>query len=520
MNIVMLHHHLNHGGVTRVIANHLRSLDAALSEKISVLVLHGGRCDAWDHRLADALTRIDLSIDAIDGLDYHKFTNVDCDAIVLALESRLRTGGFASEDTILHIHNHTLGKNARVSLAVAKLSAAGWPLLCQLHDFAEDFRPANYLHLEEVMGESLETALYPNGAHCHYATLNGRDHARLLSAGLDADHLHFLPNPVPDFPPLPDAASAGTKLGERFQVPPDSHNVLYPVRGIQRKNLGEFVLWSVVAPKHWRFLLTLAPENEAELPQYNYWKQLARSLELPVCWETGGEGGLSFHENLAVADEVITTSVTEGFGLAFLECWKAGRPLIGRDLPEITKDFVAQGLELSALDSKVLVPTAWLDIAGVKASFVESFQRIAADYCERELFSAADLEDAFAAKTENGLIDFADLHVAGQRAVIERLHTEQQAGAQFLALNPRMAEVFESKTDSSAVITNNRNVAEKSFSVQAIGQRLLGVYRRILAGDVSATAPATSISPRQLLAEYLSPQQFQLVRRPFVDESQ
>jgi hypothetical protein len=40
-----------------------------------------------------------------------------------------------------------------------------------------------------------------------------------------------------------------------------------------------------------------------------------------------------------VADLVITTSVLEGFGFAYLEPWIADRAVIGRSIPMITPDF-------------------------------------------------------------------------------------------------------------------------------------------------------------------------------------
>ena len=43
-----------------------------------------------------------------------------------------------------------------------------------------------------------------------------------------------------------------------------------------------------------------------------------------------------------VADLVITTSVLEGFGFAYLEPWILDRAVIGRSIPFITPDFQSQ----------------------------------------------------------------------------------------------------------------------------------------------------------------------------------
>ncbi len=45
MNLVIVHHHLNRGGVTQVILNHLRSLHEAGAREIfdRIVILYGGR---------------------------------------------------------------------------------------------------------------------------------------------------------------------------------------------------------------------------------------------------------------------------------------------------------------------------------------------------------------------------------------------------------------------------------------------------------------------------------------------
>ncbi|MCG8451487.1 MAG: hypothetical protein MI725_18125, partial [Pirellulales bacterium] len=49
MQLAILHHHLNSGGVTRVVQNHLLSLAAVVTSELPerVLLLHGGRAVGW-----------------------------------------------------------------------------------------------------------------------------------------------------------------------------------------------------------------------------------------------------------------------------------------------------------------------------------------------------------------------------------------------------------------------------------------------------------------------------------------
>ena len=58
---------------------------------------------------------------------------------------------------------------------------------------------------------------------------------------------------------------------------------------------------------------------------------------------------------IRVADLVITTSVLEGFGFAYLEPWVLDRVVVGRSIPFITPDFQAQGMKLGHLYNVLIV---------------------------------------------------------------------------------------------------------------------------------------------------------------------
>ena len=139
---------------------------------------------------------------------------------------------------MLHVHNHSLGKNRALPRVVPRLAASGYGMLLQIHDFAEDFRPENYRNL----GRPAPEMLYPQASNVHYAVLNGRDRAILAAAGADPARLHLLPNPVLDVNRLPERSAARVKLHERFGVAPGDRYLLYPVRCIRRKNVGEALL--------------------------------------------------------------------------------------------------------------------------------------------------------------------------------------------------------------------------------------------------------------------------------------
>jgi len=295
MTVLIVHYHLRAGGVTRIIHSQAEALKL-LGHR--VIVASSGPVGG-----IDAETILEPS------LDYQSEGAVDPRQL------------FATRADCWIIHNPTLGKNTGFPELIERASAAGIRLLLQCHDFAEDGRPANYTLLNR------SPKLYPAAPHIHYALINRRDQQLLKDAGIPGDRCRYLPNAV-----VPPHASAET---------PNNTLVFYPVRGIRRKNLGELCLLAAHAPAGVRFAVALAPENLDWMAIHDRWADFARDLNLPV--EFNVVRNCDFPDWLARATHIVTTSVAEGFGLTFLEPAFLGKPLIGRNLPEITADFPSYG---------------------------------------------------------------------------------------------------------------------------------------------------------------------------------
>jgi putative hydrolase of the HAD superfamily len=187
-----------------------------------------------------------------------------------------------------------------------------------------------------------------------YAVLNARDEGFLAAAGLPRERLHLLPNAV-HVPGEPPAAS-GTR-----PLPQVDSLYLYPTRGIRRKNIGEVALIAACAPAGAAVATTLGPENPVWQPVHDRWRDFAAGLGLPLHLAAAGDG-VGFAELVARSHALLTTSIAEGFGLAFLEPWGFGKGLIGRDLPEITRDFKQEGLALDDLYRRLDVPLDSFDL--------------------------------------------------------------------------------------------------------------------------------------------------------------
>ncbi|MDZ7615887.1 MAG: hypothetical protein U1E05_02720, partial [Patescibacteria group bacterium] len=439
MNLVIIHYHLNRGGVTRVIENQLAALDAVLPADASwnVAILYGGRREGWDAGQAGRLRSMRLTLHEIPELEYdHLPATADRGGpaeLLMALMVTLGELGFAPADTVIHAHNHSLGKNGALPEVLPILAEDGYALLLEPHDFAEDFRPENYTVVRRL---ATDGTLYPQAPHVHYAVLNGRDHGILAQCGVPAERLHRLPNPVLGTGDLPARAAVRAKLAERFQVPLDARFVLYPVRCIRRKNVGEVLLLAAVAPPGTVFGLSLAPLNPTETPHYERWKRLAEELRLPCCFEVGGPGGLTFHENLAAADAIVTTSVAEGFGMATLEAWLAGCPLVGRNLPDINADFLATGVRLDGLSPRFDVPVDWVGRDTFRDRFAAAYRRAVSAF---GLSAPDDLAQQIDAKIDADQVDFADLTPELQEQVIRMAAGHPARAAELRAGKPWLA---------------------------------------------------------------------------------
>ncbi len=600
MNLVILHYHLNRGGVTRVIQSHLEALECRLSgqpeagaasasndleaenasackkakgvggllskqaeseppsankdlqgppqmgwqkqaeqkeravsapsgpmgqgptEKILVLLLYGGRREAWPEDWTGKFSRLRVVLEPTPLLDYdqvHGRTGPGAEqALYQQIVQVLRRHGCRPDQTLLHVHNHSLGKNVALPAVLVRLAEDGYRMLLQIHDFAEDFRPANYRALLDWQrgrasrGRTGLGWLYPQAEHLHYAVLNSRDRQVLLRAGVPADRLHLLPNPVVAAGPLPPATEAKARLENQFGIPMGDRYLLYPVRAIRRKNLGEAVLCSLLAEASVWIGVTLAPLNPAEKGQYERWKQWTAQHHVRCVWETGEAGGLSLAQNLAAADALLTTSITEGFGMVFLESWLVGRPLVGRNLPEITEDFERLGLRLPGMWGRLAVPLDWLGEQELRQRLLERYQQVLADY---QCPIPPNWADALEEKLADRAVDFGDLDETFQQKVLEKLlfpnPTLPTPRDRLLEKNPSLEwVVLARQEEQEELLQQNARVVKEHFSLHRRGQQLWALYQQVLQARQTSSVDELA-HPERISESFLDLRRFRLL---------
>ena len=232
---------------------------------------------------------------------------------------------------------------------------------------------------------------------------------------------------------------------------PHQRYVLYPVRCIRRKNVGEAVLWSLVSADDTVFGLTLPPENPQLAPAYAEWKKLALTLGLPCRFEVGREGGLRYPDNIAAADTILTTSLVEGFGMVYLETWLSGHPLAGRELPEITEDFVRSGLVFDHLQPKLPVPMDLVGQRDYESVLQTGYDRVLEEFGVVPNTDHVRLTRRIEQRLAEGVADFGELDEDLQQRVVTKLAQNPVCREQFQVLNSWMSDALVEQDDSTAV---------------------------------------------------------------------
>ena len=330
----MLHYHLRPGGVTTVIRNAQRAL--AGKYQIEVLADFG-----YDERPARN----------------RKAFLAESSVLADRLHERLRGVD------VLHTHNVGLGKHPRLTCAVKLLAERGGiRVVNQVHDFPEDNRPAQLHALRYCTGKRDDdfwrAMCYYDAPNVLWATLTTHDAEKLAVRGIPPERIRVLPNPVDDeffAQPAPSPAEkrevmetlATFARAQRLRFDPRQKFLLSPMKVMVRKNNAE-AIELVKRLKEYQLVITLDASSASDHAYSERLKRTIRRERLPVIIGVGKKLKSPlplFHQ----AHAILTTSKVEGFGYTFVEGWLCGKPVIGRDIPEVTRDFVAAGMKLQHL---------------------------------------------------------------------------------------------------------------------------------------------------------------------------
>lgn len=434
MNIAFLHYHTKKGGVTTVIGQQI----SVLRDEHRCILIKGEEGG------------VDFGVPSyvVPGLAYDKHRDAETDPETTADEIlSILDGSFE----VLHIHNPLLKKNKNLIRIIRRLKERGVHLFLHIHDFAEDGRPGVYFKEDA----------YPDDVH--YGVINTRDYALLSKAGLREQGLHYLPNMVS---PLP------------YGDTPDGRDlVLYPVRGIRRKNLGEILLLSLFIPEGLSMGITLPPNSPGDRKIFEHWRETAAKHRLPVLFNLGTVE--DFSVILGRTRFVVTTSIKEGFGFSYLEPWTIGKEVRGRYLDAVCPDFEKQGISFGCLYRSFTVPAAGFDRETFRERWTQGVTAWAGNFGMS--LDMSDIERCFEKKFGGEGADFGSLDETAQTRLIEQAAGSPELRQTILTMNPWLADFFADSKEEGfrKTVEANRRIILKTYGPDEYKKRLLKIYKKL-----------------------------------------
>jgi hypothetical protein len=351
----------------------------------------------------------------------------------------------------------------------------------RVHDFVQQrphfFRNVKKFH-EYRFGvvPNWHSVLYPALPNIKYIAINRYDRSRLIEHGIEENNIFYIPNSVDSamIPPDDRTDELRTKIIHQEKLDSSVRFILYPVRCVRRKNVEEAIFFTCFLnslatgnttrnPGHikgkFHLLVSLRPGSGDDARYANQLIEFANKHRLPVSIgfndlvalererdpqdptkiERYGVGDM-----VRVADLVITTSVLEGFGFAYLEPWILDRPVIGRSIPFITPDFQSQGMKLGHLYTVLFV-------AG------QDFKDIGKEETAPEQVLQRKLET---------------IHKLADPSFVDKVFSrnETTARATIRLLDPRKRK---------KIVAINKKVVEKVYSNSAIGKQIYEVIAAV-----------------------------------------
>jgi glycosyltransferase involved in cell wall biosynthesis len=429
MEIVIGHYHLHPGGVTKIIDSQIKSLRQNYPElPVKIVCGHAENEQLYQEENVPVIINSQLNYLA------ENYNSDELGKILEELKSFFVSQ--LSEESILHFHNPNLGKNPLVAYCLYELAKDGYRVFNHAHDFAED-RPQNMEFIREVLenglGADIKEIMYPEQfTNYRFGVINSFDKERLIESQIPEDRITHLPNPVgiPEETEKLDRETCRKEIKEIFGIDSEKKIVTYPVRVIRRKNIGELILLSELFRHEAVFLVTLAPKNPVEIEPYKEWKSFCAENQFDnILFEVAGS--IDFNVLMKGSDFCITTSIREGFGMAFMEPWLYHTPVIGRNIDYIVKDFFEVGLSFPNNYDKLIVPD----------------------------------KDS----------DFKNLSEKEQKCVINKIISDSEAKEAFFSYNKHLKHLL--AEINSKTIENNRKLIVDNYSFKNYGKKLLETYQ-------------------------------------------
>ena len=223
-------------------------------------------------------------------------------------------------------------------------------------------------------------------------------------------------------------------------------------------------------------------------------------------FELGNQEGVSFTDNVAAADAILTTSIAEGFGLVFLESFSFGKKLIGRDIPLITADFKQSGIQFDQLYSEIRIPIKLINLADFDRQLKLELNQTYADFGKS--LDEKQYRSFFNQVVERGWIDFARLTTDQQSEVIIAAARDPRVRTAIQESNAEVTDWISgaASNDQDDSIRHNQSIIKDRYADTQTGESLLSLYQQLI--DAAVGEVSDNPNPDAVLNYFLEIENF------------
>ncbi len=228
-----------------------------------------------------------------------------------------------------------------------KYKPEGVEVFFRVHDFFLD-EEKYYKHFNKIFSPEERKKLFRSKGINRIFIINKNLKNKLRKIGFPQNKIYYLPNglEIKRFGQKPGKSKL-KKIKKNLGFSQKDKILLYPVRIVSRKNIEEAILltYFIRLLTGSNYVLFVPGEVDKRDPLTEDYFQNLKKLKEVVNFRIvfGKRIKASIFTLYNLAEAVIITSIKEGFGLPFLECWAAKKVIIGRRI-KIISDFEEKGL--------------------------------------------------------------------------------------------------------------------------------------------------------------------------------
>jgi len=290
-----------------------------------------------------------------------------------------------------------------------------------------------------------------------------------------------------------------------FTFDPQRKILLAPIKTLRRKNVVESVLLLSalnVQEDRYQLLVTLPGSSPADMEYCQAIEEFVKRNQLPVVIGFGEKllaGGnqrviesgeilrYGLIDLLHLSEAVVTTSIQEGFGYVFHEPWLAGKAVLGRKIPNVTRDFTAAGMQLHHFYDHLLIPRSLL--SDIWPKVVEAYQRkvtelrksaALAKVSGETLTNQINRDKTYRLHNPTGVeekyIDWADLPWRMQLIVLQEFIDDVGSFPKILWVNEQLEPLRDwYPSDISDIIIQNQRIVKSQYGLAQVIETISGL---------------------------------------------